>query len=345
MIYFYCIFSSLTIILLLMHLRRNDIFVENLTDISRKIHTTKISRIGGTSLLSIAIIFFYTNNIFIHSIVIFASLFFVVGLFSDLGQKDRLTIRTLLISFLIIIFIFIYDVRLINFDQEILDKILLSNIYINYIFVFFCYLFLTNGFNFIDGNDGLVLGISLIILINFIFYTEGNDHDLQKLMLCLIFAIIPLFLFNFVSGKIINGDAGSYFLGFIIGSIAIYIANSNLIYATLIACIVSYPINELVVSVLRRIIILRKNPLLADRYHLHSILYSFLEKKIGNIKFQKLNININALTSIIILTYFSLCCLAIYSIGEFIGYLTSFITLLFLHSFFNYILYVNVYRK
>ena len=43
-------------------------------------------------------------------------------------------------------------------------------------------MFLVNGFNFIDGINGLALGVSIIITVNFILNIDHSDTDIIKVL-------------------------------------------------------------------------------------------------------------------------------------------------------------------
>ena len=197
-------------------------------------------------------------------------------------------------------------------------------------------MFTINGFNFIDGNNGLLLGTTIIILFNFLIYSGNNNHEVDLLISSLLLVVIILFVFNFFSGSILTGDTGSYFLGFLIGTIAILLKNYGLINSYLIACIISYPIFELITSFFRRLLINKKNPFSPDSLHLHSMLFTILRGRFENI----LSINmINSFTSLVIICYQAFISLGIFYYSYIIGYFYSFFILLFLYLCFYLILY------
>ena len=110
-------------------------------------------------------IYFCYNFIYFDIILIFyLTIFFLLGLFTDIDLIKSPTYRflfqiILLISFIINLEIVIYDVRI-----ELIND-LLRNYYFNIFFVMFCFLVLINGSNFIDGNNGISLGYFFIIFL------------------------------------------------------------------------------------------------------------------------------------------------------------------------------------
>lgn len=69
-----------------------------------------------------------------------------------------------------------------------------------------------NSFNFTDGLDGLLGGLSLILILFFIFITK-TDSVLTKIHIALFGTLISYLWFNFHPAEIFMGDTGSTFLG------------------------------------------------------------------------------------------------------------------------------------
>lgn len=80
-------------------------------------------------------------------------------------------------------------------------------------FVCLCLVFISNGCNFIDGFNGLLL-IHIIIILSvlyFINYNNNNNDLLKYLITFLILILISLLFYNFPKAKIFLGDSGAYF--------------------------------------------------------------------------------------------------------------------------------------
>lgn len=77
----------------------------------------------------------------------------------------------------------------------------------------------TNAFNLLDNMDGLAAGIALISSIYLaIFYIGSGSDDYARLVLILAGTTAGFLVFNFNPAKIFMGDAGSLFLGFLLGA-------------------------------------------------------------------------------------------------------------------------------
>lgn len=136
-----------------------------------------------------------------------------------------------------------------------------------------------NAYNMMDGIDGLagcMAAISLAALGYTLYFVEP---DVSKLCLIIVIALIPYLMVNLTippfSRKIFLGDAGSMFLGFVIGVLVLYgsqqINGHNAFNPITALWIIGLPLMDMLGIMVRRI---RKgqSPLRADRNHLHHIL-------------------------------------------------------------------------
>lgn len=80
---------------------------------------------------------------------------------------------------------------------------------------------LTNAFNIIDIMDGLASGVACICSTALFYVALANDQGLIAIMaLSLSGALLGFLRYNFEPARIYLGDAGSLFLGCMIGSLA-----------------------------------------------------------------------------------------------------------------------------
>ncbi|MCX8095589.1 MAG: phospho-N-acetylmuramoyl-pentapeptide-transferase [Caldisericia bacterium] len=83
------------------------------------------------------------------------------------------------------------------------------------IFIFIFLFFVIGGinsFNFTDGLDGLLGGLSLILLPLFIFLSFSTPN-LNKILFAILGTLLSFLWFNFHPAEIFMGDTGSTFLG------------------------------------------------------------------------------------------------------------------------------------
>ena len=137
------------------------------------------------------------------------------------------------------------------------------------------YVFVFNALNWTDGIPGNTSSLSIIsFFIIFLLglklyltddYTWGveNAEFIMKITLILLGILIPFWFFD-MQEKILMGDSGTMFLGFMLATIAI-ISGGKI--ATVLVVFGIYAVDALYV-VIRRIM-RRKNPLKWDYTHLH----------------------------------------------------------------------------
>lgn len=111
-----------------------------------------------------------------------------------------------------------------------------------YIIWFFAIIGFTNAVNFTDGIDGLVTGVSIPVMILFVFvasifgsWVNSGYIELMLLSMIMVGALIGFLIFNWHPAKIFMGDTGSMFLGCMVVTVAISL---NMTLLLLIAGIV-----------------------------------------------------------------------------------------------------------
>lgn len=192
----------------------------------RKINNNKLSRLGGLAILSgfIAGLLILKNyyqpnssvDIPIIVIIITSILVFAVGLVDDkdnispwprlgcqflissIAWTQGLRISSINLSFLTIDFFYI--------DFPIFLSFLITIVWITG---------LINAFNWLDGLDGLAIGIALIASIGFgLISFQCEDYESFFISLSIIGFCLAFLNFNFYPSKILMGDCGSYFIGY-----------------------------------------------------------------------------------------------------------------------------------
>lgn len=90
--------------------------------------------------------------------------------------------------------------------------------FIVFLFVIFMLVGISNVINIIDGFNGFVLGICVIIFL-VIYYIEFSS-----LVCLLVYMVFGFMVLNFFLGKIFLGDGGVYFLGLVCGIFFLYLS-------------------------------------------------------------------------------------------------------------------------
>ena len=276
--YIFLIFSVISVYLVNYYLIKRNILPSFSGDKHQKLASNKsIPLSGGIFLIcGFSIIFFQPFQTYLF----FLSLIFLIGLYSDLKILKSAKFRLFLQSIIIFIFVLIFDIRITDTRIEILDKILNQKI-ISYLFIAFCILIIVNGSNFLDGLNTLVLGyyliVSYIIYKMELYYFIGLDPNIFLLWFLFLALIYLLNFFN----NLYLGDNGAYFLGFIYALILVMIFNKNVsISPYFIILLLWYPGFENLFSILRKMNIKKKSPLLPDPKHLHQLMFIYLNQRI-----------------------------------------------------------------
>ncbi len=306
LIIFISLSVQLTLYLFIKFLNKKGI--KSLYSAEQKIHEGEVPRIGGLLFFSsflVTHIIIDVNYIslllplFIGSLIIF-----LFSFYEDLKQTLSPYFRLLILF--IGSFIFVYFSKLPEINISLL--IFLRDHHIIKLMLFVLSLMLLmNGFNFIDGLNGLSsFNFLSIMLSTFYIGYFYNDYVIVSLSSSIfIFAILVFFL-NFPFGKIFLGDSGSYIYAFFSGALIIYLFERQEQLPTLLAMVIlAYPITEMLFSIFRKTC-LRYSPLRPDINHLHHLVF---KKLTGNLKLR------NNLASLImlpfcitpfLLTYFSI---------------------------------------
>ena len=143
--------------------------------------------------------------------------------------------------------------------------------------------FLINGFNLIDGIDGLAAITGIIVMLSFSsWYFINEDYHIPTLAAALIGGLFAFAYYNIFSKsqKIFMGDTGSLVLGFLVAVVAVHFSEFNkpdnrheLIYDMNSAPAVAMAILIVPIVDTLRVFMLRvsqgNSPFMADKNHIH----------------------------------------------------------------------------
>ncbi len=130
-----------------------------------------------------------------------------------------------------------------------------------------------NAFNLIDGLDGLAGGIAFFAALTnlIVAYVGGGSLLVMVPMAALLGSVLGFLFFNFNPARIFMGDAGSYFIGYVLAASALM--GSSQKASTAVSLLVpilamGVPIFDTLFAMARRF--LERRPLFsADRGHIH----------------------------------------------------------------------------
>jgi UDP-GlcNAc:undecaprenyl-phosphate GlcNAc-1-phosphate transferase len=128
---------------------------------------------------------------------------------------------------------------------------------------------IVNTMNFLDGLNGLVSGVAFIASITFFVLSVGeynliDQTSMATLAIIVASSVLAFWFFDFHPAKILMGDTGSMFIGFLIAVFAIY-SGGKVATAFLV---LGFPILDAFWVITRRIV-QGKSPMKGDLKHLH----------------------------------------------------------------------------
>jgi len=130
---------------------------------------------------------------------------------------------------------------------------------------------ITNAVNFIDGLDGLAVGVSTIstasLLVIALLVSEANVAIILAALMGACLGFLP---YNLNPAKIFMGDTGATFLGYILACLSVQglFKFYAIISFAVPFLILGVPIFDICFAILRRVA-KGQNPMQADRGHVH----------------------------------------------------------------------------
>ena len=232
-----------------------------------KIHNRPIPYLGGVGIFLILLFEFLFGFITIPSFyLLFSIIILLIGLWDDIASINP-KLRFYLESAL--------GILIIAFGIKLRIEPIVS-----FIITWLFFMGTINSVNWMDGMDGLLAGISIIVSSGFLWLAHSLGHTwLPQFALVFIGALLGFLISNFHPARIFLGDAGSYFIGFTF----FYMSMELLKFAFswklffIILGLLSIFIVDSTMTVIRRI----RNglhPFLGDRSHIYDQIY----KRTGN---------------------------------------------------------------
>lgn len=201
---------------------------------------------------------------------------FVLGVIEDVRQavSVRLRLGTSLIAGGIACFL--AGVRVENLGLSFIDSLIHSvpmlSLLFPPLFTMVAVAGLVHAMNIIDGLNGLLAGLSLIILGVLAVVADGfGEQGLALLALSGMAATVGFAVFNFPKARIFCGDAGAYLIGYLIAVVAILLVlRQPSISPWFALAVIAHPVTETLYSVWRRYR-LGLSPTHPDARHMHSL--------------------------------------------------------------------------
>jgi len=247
----------------------------------QKVHTHKVARLGGLSIFMsvtlsacISIWRVPVMTSWMLSLMMCAVFAFAGGIWEDFTGKVSPRRRLLLTMFAAFLGFFLLDARLDRIDW-VASAWPLPYIWLTLPITVLAVAGIANAVNIIDGFNGLASVVTICMLLSLGYVAlQVNDTFVLVAALMVAGATAGFVIWNFPVGLIFLGDGGAYFIGFMLGELALLLVMRNPQVSTWYAVLLLiYPAFETLFSAYRRLFIRGKSPTMPDGIHLHSLIF------------------------------------------------------------------------
>jgi UDP-GlcNAc:undecaprenyl-phosphate GlcNAc-1-phosphate transferase len=136
---------------------------------------------------------------------------------------------------------------------------------------------MTNAINFIDGRDGVSIGVAIFALVTLAAVGQHSDHPTVALLLiALAGAGLGFLPFNLPPASAFVGDSGAYVLGFVLGTLSIRASTgpTDQVFVLVPLVALGYPLLDLVLQATKRMLH-HQHPMIGDADHIHDRLEQY----------------------------------------------------------------------
>lgn len=247
----------------------------------QKVHSHEVARIGGLPIF-LAVVISAAISIWrvpamaqwLVSLLLCSVVAFAGGIVEDYTGRVSASRRLLLTMLAALIGYFLIDARLDRIDWP-LSSWPLHYLWISLPLTVLAVAGIANAINIIDGFNGLASVVTICMLIS-LGYVAMQVNDVFVLVVALMVAgaTAGFLIWNYPVGLIFLGDGGAYFIGFMLGELALLLVVRNPQVSTWYAVLLLiYPAFETLFSAYRRMFVRGKSPAMPDGIHLHSLIF------------------------------------------------------------------------
>jgi UDP-GlcNAc:undecaprenyl-phosphate GlcNAc-1-phosphate transferase len=237
---------------------------------ARKIHHAPVPRIGGIAIIVAALLAILLFSRGRHDLVAYVVASLVLGVFGVVDDRVNLSYRWKFVGQILaaLVVVFWGGVLITRFPFSF-EAVL--PLWFAVPFTVFALVGITNAVNLSDGMDGLAGGTGLLAAgaLGFLAWL-GGDKTTALLAVCLIGATLGFLRYNTFPARVFLGDAGSQFLGFSVGVLAVMtVETANRAISPMVAVLIlGLPILDTLYVMTRRVLEGR-SPFSPDRRHIH----------------------------------------------------------------------------
>lgn len=247
----------------------------------QKVHTHAVARIGGIPIFFAVVIASAISAFrqpllagWLWALLGCGAIALAGGIAEDLTGRVSPTRRLLLTMLAAMLAYWMLDARLGRIDFP-WGAVTLSSIWICLPLTVLAVAGIANAVNIIDGFNGLASVVCIFMLLS-LAYVAWQVGDMFVLVAALVVAgaSAGFLVWNYPVGLIFLGDGGAYFIGFLLGELALLLVMRNPAVSTWYAALLLiYPAFETLFSVYRRMFVRGHSPVMPDGIHLHSLIF------------------------------------------------------------------------
>ncbi|HEY0491718.1 MAG TPA: glycosyl transferase [Telluria sp.] len=247
----------------------------------QKVHAHAVARIGGLPIFlavvasaAISIARVPEMSQWLLALLLCSSVAFASGIVEDYTGNVRASRRLLFTMVAALMGYFLLDGKLARIDLPF-GTITFDYIWLALPLTLLAVAGIANAVNIIDGFNGLASVVTICMLIS-LAYVAFQVGDMFVLVAALMVAgaTAGFLIWNYPVGLIFLGDGGAYFIGFMLGELALLLVMRNPEVSTWYAALLLiYPSFETLFSAYRRVFVRGKSPAMPDGIHLHSLIF------------------------------------------------------------------------
>ncbi len=295
----------------------------------RKTHTYPISSLGGVGIvsgLSISLLLVSDFKLGDSEFQYYLASFFIIFILGIIDDIFVLKAWKKVLGQLLVASLLTAKARLLITDLQGLGGFSEINPGLAYVLTFFTILLVINSFNLIDGIDGLAASLGLISSFAFgLFFYINEDEPYAILGFAMTGSLLAFLMFNFPPAKIFMGDSGSMLIGLVNAILMIkFIETGSAAKSFHVSSSLAVGFGILLIPLLDvlRVFIIRLtkgvSPFAPDRNHVHHLLLNkgfshtkvtmtllFSSVSFAVISFYIQSLNINLISTILVLTFFT----------------------------------------
>lgn len=247
----------------------------------QKVHAHSVARIGGLPIflavgISTAISIWRVPALghWAFSLLVCSSIAFIGGIVEDYTGTVRASRRLILTMLAAWLGYMLLDAKIGRIDLPF-GTIAITAVWIVLPITLLAVAGIANAVNIIDGFNGLASVVTICMLVSLAYVAwQVGDVFVMVTALMVAGATAGFLIWNYPVGLIFLGDGGAYFIGFMLGELALLLVMRNPQVSTWYAALLLiYPTFETVFSAWRRMFLRGKSPAMPDGIHLHSLIF------------------------------------------------------------------------